>query len=485
MLIRGYKDLTLTNTGGSMRIKSKYLILILITFLVVGCAINPKPLKFSPPSLKETSISKLPYIRIVYPNHIYNKTISSRNFLTGIANTLNVKLGKNIKDVLYRQAKQYYDVVEVVNSNNNISNPKRLQIEVAALEGKIAKDLSVSGSLELIINSNSNYIQQERQTLFFEGKGSLGLTFWGGVFAASSILTQSEHEAMQNLIDQLSVVIKKSYKKSYEFAQSKRKAVDTTFDNQFNDQNNYFLSKSDLKQIETGKFYALLIGNNQYRVLPNLQSAVNDVQQIAKILENNYNFKIKTIVNADRSSIIHSISQYRYHLNYNDNLLIYYAGHGWLDQEADEGYWLPVDSDQKSSVNWISNASISTAIRAIPAKHIMVIADSCYSGKLTRGISIRNYPESYLSKILTKKARVVISSGGLEPVLDGGTNENNSIFASALIEELVENSSYLDGASLFSKIRERVGWNADQIPEYGVIQKAGHDGGDFVFIRRK
>jgi len=115
----------------------------------------------------------------------------------------------------------------------------------------------------------------------------------------------------------------------------------------------------------------------------------------------------------------------------------------------------------------------------------MVVADSCYSGKLTRGLQITHRTPDYLSRMSRKKARVVLSSGGLEPVMDSGGKENHSVFASAFIETLIENKGVLDGTTLFTKIREQVGWNADQIPEYANLHKAGHDGGDFLFVKQK
>jgi hypothetical protein len=115
----------------------------------------------------------------------------------------------------------------------------------------------------------------------------------------------------------------------------------------------------------------------------------------------------------------------------------------------------------------------------------MVVADSCYSGKLVRGIHITRKDPDYLGRISQKKARVVLSSGGLEPVVDVGANGLHSVFATAFIETLRENKEVLDGTELFSKIRRPVMVNSDQTPEYGDIRKAGHAGGDFLFVRHK
>ena len=93
-------------------------------------------------------------------------------------------------------------------------------------------------------------------------------------------------------------------------------------------------------------------------------------------------------------------------------------------------------------------------------------------------------PAGTVERISMKKARTVMASGGLEPVADDGGKGNHSVFASALIEALNENQGILDATLLFSKIRRPVMVNADQTPEYSDIRKAGHDGGDFLFVPR-
>jgi ankyrin repeat protein len=243
--------------------------------------------------------------------------------------------------------------------------------------------------------------------------------------------------------------------------------------------------KSALTSLVTGPYYAIVIGNNEYQHLPKLNTAINDAYSVENILSEKYGFKVKLLLNATRSDILLAINSYRKTLTNIDNFLIYYAGHGWLDKDADQGYWLPVDATRDNKIMWISNSSITSEIRAIRAKHVMVVADSCYSGMIARGLHVTHRTPDYLTRMSKKKARVVLSSGGLEPVLDSGGENNHSVFASAFISTLNENNKVLDGASLFTKVREKVGWNADQIPEYAVIHKAGHEGGDFLFIRKR
>ncbi len=237
-----------------------------------------------------------------------------------------------------------------------------------------------------------------------------------------------------------------------------------------------------VSSLDFGSYHALVVGNNNYQALPKLRTASNDARTMAGLLQEKYGFKVRLLVDATRADILRAINDYRRTLTSRDNLLIYYAGHGWLDKDADQGYWLPVDATEEDPTHWISNGSITDALRAMQAKHVLVVADSCYSGKLARGINIRLRTKNYYERICRKKARTVIASGGLEPVADRGGKGEHSVFASALIEALNENEGVLDATLLFSQIRRPVMVNTDQTPEYSDIRKAGHDGGDFLFV---
>ena len=129
-----------------------------------------------------------------------------------------------------------------------------------------------------------------------------------------------------------------------------------------------------------GNYHALVIGNNDYADLPKLKTAVNDATSVARLLETDYGFNIQLLLNATRADVIDALARLRGNLGPNDNLLIYYAGHGVLDEYAKQGYWLPVDSKKDSPANWISNSDITDAMRAIRAKHVMVVADSLLLG---------------------------------------------------------------------------------------------------------
>ena len=240
--------------------------------------------------------------------------------------------------------------------------------------------------------------------------------------------------------------------------------------------------------IHFGGYHALIIGNIRYKYLPGLRTATTDARTIDRLLREEYGFETKLLLNATRTDVIDTLAEYRARLKFDDNLLIYYAGHGVLDDVTERGYWLPVDAKENSPSNWISTGDVTAMLQAIRAKHVMVVADSCYSGTLVRAVtpSLKTAGErgDWVKRMLGKRARTALTSGGLEPVLDSGGGKH-SVFAKAFITALRENDGVLEGQRLYDTVKRPVALNADQTPRYSDIRRAGHDGGDFMFVRKR
>ncbi len=233
------------------------------------------------------------------------------------------------------------------------------------------------------------------------------------------------------------------------------------------------------------KYYALVIGNNNYKYLEKLDAAENDAIVIADILKKNYNFEVKLLLNADYDTTVNSLFKITKKLRKDDNLLIYYAGHGELDKAENRGYWLPVDASYEMRSKWVSNQIIVDRIKATKAKHVLLIADSCFSGTLMRSSDMlkeqQSIDQKYIERLKNKKTRLVITSGGNEPVVDSDGG-NHSLFALKLIDTLKNNNEVINSQILFENIRRYVVANADQTPERAMVHKTGHDGGDFLFF---
>ena len=209
-----------------------------------------------------------------------------------------------------------------------------------------------------------------------------------------------------------------------------------------------------------------------------------DAQAIATVLKNDYGFTTTVLNNATRYQIVSALSRLRRETTENDSVLIYYAGHGYLDDTTSRGYWLPVDAERDSVANWLSTSDITDVLAGLQARHALILADSCFSGTLLRSDPTVALDErqSMLRKLATLRSRNIMTSGGLEPVTDNGGGKH-SIFAAALLRALRDNRQSLEAGRLFMQIRDRVSRDAIQTPQYGPLRNAGHDGGDFIFAR--
>ncbi len=237
----------------------------------------------------------------------------------------------------------------------------------------------------------------------------------------------------------------------------------------------------------SGHYFALVIGINNYQHLPKLTTAAPDAQALATLLHNQYGFQTTVLVDATRDQITKALNDYRHNLDENASLLIYYAGHGIYDKEADKAYWLPVDADRDDTSRWIMADEITTEVKVIPARHVLIISDSCYSGGMTREIApafTQQDRERFLEKMVLGKSRTLMSSGALEPVSDIGGN-GHSAFTGALLQALTATSdSVFSAGGIFDQyIQVSVAGRSEQTPQYVPVRNSGHDYGDFVFVR--
>jgi hypothetical protein len=251
-----------------------------------------------------------------------------------------------------------------------------------------------------------------------------------------------------------------------------------------------------LPDINFGNYYALIIGNNNYQHFPKLQSAANDARALDRVLRERYGFRTTLLIDANRYQILSALNGLRERLTERDNLLVFYAGHGELDRVNRRGHWLPVDAEPNNSANWISNIAVTDILNVVKAKHVLVVADSCYSGALTRSSMARIAPATrdnirvkWLKVMNRTRSRTVLTSGGLKPVLDTGGG-GHSVFANVFLRILEKNDGILDGyklyRSLFDDVRRAAArFDVDQEPLYAPIKYAGHEAGEFFFVPKR
>ncbi len=196
--------------------------------------------------------------------------------------------------------------------------------------------------------------------------------------------------------------------------------------------------------LQFGKYYALIIANQQYDHIESLKTPHADAKRAKQILEDKYGFQVTMVLDGNNSTVMRAINDMDAQLGETDNLLIFYAGHGSRVQASgiETGYWLPSNATPPpDDTFWVSNEFVNRHLAHLKAKRVLVVADSCYAGLLSSEPGHlfmgdkQKFSEEYIRYKLPKKSRLLLSSGGDLPVLDNA-GEGHSVFARAFLDAL-------------------------------------------------
>ena len=235
----------------------------------------------------------------------------------------------------------------------------------------------------------------------------------------------------------------------------------------------------------TGDYYALIIGINEYEdpMINDLEAPLVDATNLYGILSKAYTFNPEHILflkNPKRAEIIDALDHLERTVGPEDNLLIFYAGHGHWDENTHKGYWLPSDANHESTANWLRNSSLTGYMSSINSKHTLLIADACFSGSIFQTRAAFPKSTRAVERLYQMNSRKAMTSGTLKEVPD------ESVFLKYLMERLEENQEeYLASEQLFYSLKPAVLNNSENVPQFGEVKNAGDEGGDFIFVKRK
>ena len=242
--------------------------------------------------------------------------------------------------------------------------------------------------------------------------------------------------------------------------------------------------------------WAAIIGIDNYQKWPRLRYAANDAKAVRDLLIQKYKFKPQNVFlllneEATRQNILSLLGDKLANTDMvkrDDRVFVFYAGHGAtrkLPSGRDLGYIIPVDADLTSYQGQaISMTNFQDIAEAIPAKHLLFVMDSCYSGlALTRGGGLAP-SANYLQEIARRVAREMFTAGGAdEQVADNGPN-GHSVFTWTLLQALdgradLNGDGVITGTELAAYVAPAVSSLSHQTPAFGNLP--GSEGGDFIF----
>lgn len=264
---------------------------------------------------------------------------------------------------------------------------------------------------------------------------------------------------------------------------------------------------------------AVVIGINQYGggIAP-LQTAVNDVQELARILQDDHGYQVVQLVDqqATLKALQHLLDEeLPKSIQANGRLLFYFAGHGIAlnGDEGPEGYLIPQDAKSGDISSYLSMPKLQAALSELPCRHFLGILDCCFAGAF-RWSSTRDllsvpeviHKERYDRFIQDPAWQTITSAASDQKALDSltinserGQSGNHSPFAAALIDALVGKADVyppakngkpggdgvITATELYLYLRDAVepateGNRQRQTPGIWPLKK--HDKGEYIFL---
>jgi hypothetical protein len=327
--------------------------------------------------------------------------------------------------------------------------------EAIIVQGKVTDD---NGVFELTINGMDANLQDN------------------GDFKTDVYLVEGRNNVFVRAVDKFNNVTEEAYAVVYRNPNKKDQRVTGINKND--------PSVLDERAVKDGKYYALLIGVSEYPdpQIMNLDQPAIDAEKLYNTLTSHYTFEKENVTllkSPTREEIIAELDRLNRVITEDDNLLVFYAGHGYWDSQDEVGYWLPSDSKKANTANWMRNTTIRDYLRTVKTKHTILIADACFSGGIFKTRKAFSDAPKSIQKLYEFPSRKAMTSGSLKEVPD------KSVFLLYLDKRLSENTQpYISAEELFSSFKIAVLNNSPNVPQYGEIKDTGDEGGDFIFIRR-
>ena len=228
--------------------------------------------------------------------------------------------------------------------------------------------------------------------------------------------------------------------------------------------------------------FAIGVDNYKTSVWKDLNNAVLDAKSIVETLTIKYGFEEYPSslydYEATKENIYNSFNTLKATVDKEDNVIIFFAGHGNMNPMTQRGYWIPHEGTADIHT-WVENSVIKDFIADLKAKHIWLIADSCFSGTFltnTRDIFI----EKTYKELDENMSRWMLASGREEKVSDGLAGKH-SPFYKYLLRILKNNSNtYISVLEIINYVQVLTKNNSYQTPIGAFIENIGHQNGEMI-----
>ena len=157
----------------------------------------------------------------------------------------------------------------------------------------------------------------------------------------------------------------------------------------------------------------------------------------------------------------------------NDNLLIFYSGHGYEHKKLNIGYWQLYDAKPDEKDTWLNlDGDLLPYLNGMDAGHVLVVVDSCFAGKIfsQKGSEDEDTTaddrdkKDILKDYKKTTSRLGLTASALKPIPDAGGGGKHSVFAKALIEILEDNEEdYISSEDINHYLKQKIKKKSCQI----------------------
>lgn len=217
-----------------------------------------------------------------------------------------------------------------------------------------------------------------------------------------------------------------------------------------------------------------------------LPETIEEVREIAGELATRYGFDTTVMHNANGTKMIAQLEALtRKKFGTNDQVLIFFSMHGYLDEKAKKGYLIPADGPGVDKTNatasWLEHSKLRELIGRIPNAHILTALDACFSGAFS-GMKSRptdsdpcgDFCHCRIQQALSSDTRYYLTAGAAEVV------PADSKFADRWLEALRSNGGE-DGLLTFAELYTYLE-TVSPMPRWGTME--GHAQGNFLFVSK-
>ena len=224
--------------------------------------------------------------------------------------------------------------------------------------------------------------------------------------------------------------------------------------------------------IKSSETYVLIIANENYNLLDNVNYAAHDGQIFKEYCLKTLGVPERQIFyyeNASFGQIVDGVGKLQYCLNNFEGAkgIVYYCGHGIPDEKTGQAFLIPVDGKGTNMTTCYSLNTLYKTLSNTKAQSITYFMDACFTGANKEGsmlVAARGVARAPEKEVLTGKTVVFSASSGDETAMTLN-EEGHGLFTYYLLKKLQETEGNVTYGELADYINQNVKKDAFLINE--------------------